>query len=59
MPLKYLGEVGECFMHVSQGQLRKSSLCPSHLLSACSDLDVNKKETMILGEPVARYSAIR
>ena len=27
--------------------------------SACSDLDVNKKETMILGEPVARYSAIR
>lgn len=46
-------------MHVSQGQLRKCSLRPIQLLSVHSDLDVNKKGRMILGEPVAKYSAIR
>lgn len=46
-------------MHVSQGLLGKWSQGHIHLLSVCSDLAVNKKKRVILGEPVARYSVLR
>lgn len=45
-------------MHVSPGLLGKCSLGHIHLSSVHSDLAANKKERLIVGEPVARYSAM-
>lgn len=48
-----------CRLPRAAGKVLTVSDPPTHLLSVHSDLDVNKKQRLILGEPEARHGAMR